>query len=303
MSGSEVEQNHQPSHEQDAGPTTAKSEKVDWNDYARIAAGARFRQLSAEMGLPATTAVVEAAELDRAMAENKGEVEVLDVACGPGEPSLSIAKRLGARGRVTGVDMAEASLKVARERAAEAGLTNISFQLGDVHKMDFADNRFDRVTSRLGVMFFDDPVKALSEVRRVLKPRGKVTLLAWGPMEQPYFDMKVGTILRMHPELQVPETAKKLFRFAEQGSLAAVLDQAGFRVINENHCRLPWNWGGTPEELWELFRAVVVPFRPLLEQVENDRAVVDAVLAKYKERWDGRRVRMDAEMVLATGWK
>ena len=91
----------------------------------------------------------------------------------------------------------QAPLEVARARARQRGLDNVEYLQGDVHALPFADGSFDRVTSRLGVMFFADLAKALGELHRVLKPGGKIALLAWGAIEQPYFESTIGTVRRL----------------------------------------------------------------------------------------------------------
>lgn len=164
-----------------------------WDSFARLNAGDRFKKQSAEMGTAVTEAIVEAAAVTPG-------IRALDVACGSGEPAISIATLLKGSGQVVGLDMAAGPLEVARERARKRGLDNVEFVQGDVHALQFEDESFDRVTSRLGVMFFADLRKALGELHRVLKPGGRVALLAWGAMEQPYFDATIGTVLRMHRE-------------------------------------------------------------------------------------------------------
>jgi SAM-dependent methyltransferase len=169
--------------------------------------------------------------------------------------------------------------------------------------MPFEDASFDRVTSRLGVMFFADLAKALSEIRRVLKPGGQVALLAWGAMEQPYFESTIGTVRRLRPELEVPATARLMFKFGVPGTLGSALRAAGFVEVHEQVQRLRWDWHGSAEEMWDYFRSITVPFRALLEKVEGDAEVQRAVLAALRERFDGEWVRFDAEMVVATGVK
>ena len=195
---------------------------------------------------------------------------VLDVACGSGEPSISIAALLKGSGQVVGVDMAEAPLEVARERARQRGLQNVEYLQADVHALPFADQSFDRVTSRLGVMFFDDLAGALGEMHRVLKPGGQVALLTWGAMEQPYFESTIGTVRRVRPELEIPAAARAMFKFGVPGTLAAALGEAGFGKIDEGVRGLRWDWHGSPEEMWDYFRSITVPFRALLEKVEGD---------------------------------
>ena len=264
-----------------------------WDSFARLNAGERFKKQSAEMGAAVTEAIVEEAQVAPGM-------HVLDIACGSGEPSISIAVLLKGTGRVVGVDLATAPLEVARERARKRGLTNAEFQQADVHALPFADESFDRVTSRLGVMFFGDLAKSLSEMRRVLKPGGRVSLLAWGVLEQPYFDATIGTILREKPELEVPASGRAMFKFGEPGTLSAAFRAAGLKLVEERVRELKWDWHGTPEEMWDYFRGVTVPFRGLLEKVDGDAAVDAAVLTALRERYDGEWVRFEAQMVVAS---
>ena len=268
-----------------------------WDSFARLSAGDRFRAQSAEMGTAATQAIVEAARIVPGQS-------VLDVACGSGEPAISIAELLRSstpeRGSVIGLDTAAAALEMARERAQARGLDNLKFLQGDVHSLPFADASFDRVTSRMGVMFFRDLLTALREMRRVLKPAGRLTLLTWGPMKQPYFETTIGTLRRLRPELEIPPEARAMFKFGEAGTLSRVLREAGFESVHEELRRLPWDWRGSPEELWEYFRGVTVPFRPLLQKAEADVEASGAVMAALQGRFDGEYVRFEAQMVLAT---
>jgi ubiquinone/menaquinone biosynthesis C-methylase UbiE len=267
-----------------------------WDSFARLNAGERFKRQSAEMGSEVTEALVQEARVVPGMS-------VLDVACGAGEPAISIALRLGGTGEVVGIDTAAGPLEVARERARVRSLKNIDFLKADVHQLPFPNASFDRVTSRLGVMFFGDLLLALHEVSRVLKPGGRVALLTWGPMEQPYFDMTIGTIRRMRPELTIPDTAQKMFRYGTPRTLEKLMRIAGFLKCQDRVHSLGWDWHGTPEELWDYFRSVTVPFRELLDKVEGDEEVDAAVISALRERYDGEYVRIKANMVIATAEK
>jgi hypothetical protein len=70
--------------------------------------------------------------------------------------------------------------------------------------------------------------------------------------------------------------------------------------VDEQVQRIPWDWHGTPEEMWDYFRGVTVPFHPMLHEVEGDGEVEQAVLGALGARFDGEWVRIEAEMVVAT---
>jgi ubiquinone/menaquinone biosynthesis C-methylase UbiE len=126
---------------------TALQENADWNSFGRANASQKWRRQSAAMGNDMTRAIVAAAQVQPGM-------RVLDIACGAGEPAISIAQLLAGSGDVVGIDISPSPLKIAAERATQRGLPNITFQQADAHELPFPDNSFDRITSRLGVMFF-----------------------------------------------------------------------------------------------------------------------------------------------------
>jgi hypothetical protein len=78
---------------------------------------------------------------------------------------------------------------------------------------------------------------------------------------------------------------------------------AGFGTIEENFTRVPWNWPGTPEDLWAYFQEVTIPFKPLFEAIPSDRRPeVDArVLEALRARYQDREVKFDAEILIASG--
>lgn len=247
------------------------------------------------MGRYMTEAIVAEAKVEPGM-------RVVDVACGTGEPAISLALLLEGTGLVLGSDISSQPLKVAEQRARDRGLRNTGFQQADVHHLPLADGCFDRVTCRLGVMFFSDVALALSEMRRILKPSGRVTLLAWGPMQQPYFDSTIGVILRTVPGSALPASGQQMFRFGEPGILASALKEGGFLSIEEQFSVLPWSWPGTPEEVWEYFQEVTVPFRPLIDSIPDHlRAMVNAeVLAAIRHFYDGTQVNFTANICLVS---
>jgi len=274
-----------------------RANTTDWNSFGRANASQRWRRQSAAMGNDMTRAIVAAAQVGSGM-------RVLDIACGTGEPAISLAAVLVGDGDVVGVDISPAPLKIAEERAIQRGLSNVTFRQADAHELPFPDNSFDCITSRLGIMFFSDLPRALSEMRRVLKPSGRAILLVWGPMDQPYFQT-IGAILRMLPEASVPESGRKMFALGNKGVLTQVLRQAGFSEVKEELVTVPWTWMGTPKEVWEYFQDVAVPFASFIQSIPDDRRdEIDAeVLKAISQYYDGTSIKFTATVNIAVAVK
>ncbi|AZM45662.1 class I SAM-dependent methyltransferase [Streptomyces sp. WAC 06738] len=111
---------------------------------------------------------------------------VLDVGCGCGQ-TTRVAAALAAEGSALGVDLSAAMLAQARARAAEEGVGNVRFEQADAQVHDFAGGAYDVAISRHGVMFFADPVAAFANVRRALRPAGRLAFVCWrAPEESEY---------------------------------------------------------------------------------------------------------------------
>ena len=274
------------------------TDTADWNSFGRANASQKWRRQSAVMGNDMTQAIVEAAHVQPGM-------RLLDIACGTGEPAISLASLLDGEGEVVGVDISSAPLKIAEERAQQRGLSNAHFQQADAHHLPFAENSFDCITSRLGVMFFSDLPHALSEMRRVLKPEGKAILLVWGPFDQPYFRTTIGTVLRMLSGSTMPESGRKMFALADEGKLTQALRQAGFSQVKEELVTVPWTWMGTPAEVWEYFQDVAVPFASFLQSIPAARRpeIDVAVLKAINEYYDGTSIKFTATVNIAVAAK
>jgi len=250
------------------------------------------------MGQPVTDALVEYAQPAPGM-------RVLDLASGTGEPAISLALRVGVEGHVTALDLSADLLEIAAQRAQARGLNNLATQQADAHNLPFPADIFDLATSRFGVMFFRDPELALREVLRVLRPGARACLLAWGPFDQPYWQSTMGVVHRHVGGPLLQHGGPDPFRFAAPRSLSAILQNAGFRQVEEQAKTLPWTWPGSVEEVWEQAQAVAVPFRPMLERVPQEKwpqihAEVHAAVRRYS---DGESIAFGASVVLASGRK
>lgn len=106
--------------------------------------------------------------------------KVLDLACGTGLTTLAAADSVGPGGSVLGTDLSGQMVAVARQRATDQHLSNVTFKRMDAETLDFQDATFDVVLCSLGLMYVPDPQRALREWLRVLKPGGRVAIAVWG---------------------------------------------------------------------------------------------------------------------------
>ena len=268
----------------------------EWDDAQTVAAWRKWSHSNFEMLAGVTRALVEA------VGASPGQ-SILDLASGSGQPSLALAAATAPSGSVTATDMSAGMLAVAKENAERAGLTNMRFRQANAESLPFPDRTFDRVTCRFGAMFFADAVGAMRECHRVLLPGGRAAFAVWGNPEQPFFGMTAG-VLRRYVLLPKPEPgAPHVFRFAEPGSLAAVMREAGFRTVREERRQVPCERAGTPETFWQEFREVAAPFRPLIEALAPDRrAELDVeVLDTMRKYMQGDRMSFDADVNIAVG--
>ena len=157
---------------------------------------------------------------------------VLDVATGAGDPALTAARAVGPSGSVVGVDHAPQMLGMARQRAATAGLSNITFLEGNAQALDLPPQSFDAVLSRWGLMFVLPLGPALEGFRRVLRPGGYLAAAVWSaPQEVPIISASCAAVMGQLGRPLPPPDAPGPFNLADAGKLAQSLTDAGFRNV------------------------------------------------------------------------
>lgn len=273
--------------------------RAEWMDDVTAQGWRRWHDKSALFWKELTGAMIDLARLEPAH-------RVLDLASGTGDPALTLAGFLKGGGHIVLTDLAPQMIDIAREYAVRDGVTNASFETVDAHRLPYPDASFDRVTCRLGVMFFWNCQAALREVRRVLKPGGRAAFLAWGPRtENEYMRAALGPFKARRPLSDPPPDAPQPFRFSVPGSLSAELRAAGFSRVSEETRTLKLAWPGPPEELWRRLYEISAPMRPYFDSFpseERAEAIKEAVanLSKYSQ---GGEVVTKAPIVLAAGIK
>lgn len=272
------------------------SNAAPWSSSYRLVAAEKWRAKSAAMGSTLTHALVEYAQPQPGM-------QVLDLACGTGEPGISLAQCIGPAGHVMASDLSQELLDIASQRAVSKRLENFATEKADAHQLPFSDHQFDLATCRFGVMFFQDPDKALAELRRVLKPNARACFAVWGPFEQPYWQTTIKIVHRHVGGTLLESGGADPFCYSQAGSLSKRLRAAGFHDVDETMKNVAWTWPGEAAEVFEYVRSVSAPFRPLLERVPEAQwpeiqAEANAAIEQYRV---GDEIRFGADVIFVSG--
>jgi ubiquinone/menaquinone biosynthesis C-methylase UbiE len=249
------------------------------------------------------------APLTRALIEDGGIKTgqlVLDVAGGAGEPSLTIAGVVGPTGSVTCTDAVEAMVIAAQDQAHKRGIENIDFRQCVANSLPFPDDSFDVVVSRLGAMFFPDPLAALREMLRVTKPGGTLTFAVWYKSELNPYSYLVTQVLSRFVEVPAAEPdAPDAFRFAEAGKLAAILKEAGATDISERILKFQIEAPISVEEFWIMRSEISESLRTKLKKLtkEQSRQVAREVQDRVREFFPYQQMSFPAQMLVVTGKK
>jgi ubiquinone/menaquinone biosynthesis C-methylase UbiE len=152
---------------------------------------------------------------------------VLDVACGTGLISFEAARAVGPHGQAFGVDISGRMVEAARQRARERDTPNVGFERMDAEALDLPDAGFDVALCALGLMYVPDPLQALREMRRVLRPGGRLGVAVWGERSRCGW----AEVFRIVDAEVASEVCPLFFRLGRQDALAQLCADAKFGSI------------------------------------------------------------------------
>lgn len=176
---------------------------------------------------------------------------VLDIGCGFGDTTQQLAGLVGPEGLALGVDAAPRFIEAARAEAEQAAVANARLEVMDVERASFGE-RFDYAFSRMGTMFFANPVAALRNVREALVPGGHLVTVVWRAKEDNEWLYRAQVITERFvtkpEEYDEPTCGPGPFSMANADTTSGILLSAGFADVTLRRCDLPFKSGDDLDE-------------------------------------------------------
>ena len=214
---------------------------------------------------------------------------VLDVGCGFGDTAIKLAKLVGPTGEVVGIDCCDAFLEYARRDARTRGLANVTFVRGDAEVALPAD-QYDFVFARFGTMFFANPVAGLRNMRKALRPGGRMVHIVWrNRADNPWLSMAKDVVLRFLPPPgpDAQTCGPGPFSMSDEPTVRAMMTAAGYEEIQSRRVDAPVLVGNNVDDAIA-FQLAIGPagevFREAGELAEQKRGQIEAALAEAINR-------------------
>ena len=229
---------------------------------------------------------------------------VLDVGCGFGDTALRFSDVVGPDGKVVGVDCCDAFLEFARREADAAGAGNVSFLRRDA-EIELPENEFDFVFARFGTMFFADPVAGLRNMRKALRPGGRMVHIVWRARnDNPWLSIARDIVARFLPEAgrNALSCGPGPFAMADETEVRRMMQVAGYRDIRFKRVDAPVLVGNSVRDAID-FQLAVGPagevYRQAGEMGVAKREQIEAALAKAISR---QKKRLDGIVMDSSSW-
>jgi ubiquinone/menaquinone biosynthesis C-methylase UbiE len=240
--------------------------------------------------------------LVRRVRPRKGE-RFLDMACGPGEPAITIAKRVGIGGCVVGVDLSEKMISLAKRQARESKVSTADFRVMNCEKLKLSDASFDAVVSAYGFQIFTNPGRAAREAFRVVKPGGRLACCIWSTAERvPYIDAIIGPMLD-HAEPDENGYIPTPYEIGGEGEMAQFLEESGFVRAEESRVSHDFRFRDAEEYLDVILRGTPIGHSLSEETRKVQREVLKATRANLLAWTDADGITIPGECVFVTAHK
>ena len=186
----------------------------------------------------------------------KKDDKVLDIGCGGGQTTFEVSEMVGENGYVLGADISKILLDLAKSKYAST--KNLEFKYCDVQNYKFRENSFNKVISRFGVMFFENPVEAFKNIYNSLQEGGSLNFVCWtNVMENEFFTVATNIIIR-HLNKDFPEITRSPgpLAFSEEKYINEILSNSGFKNIKVEKVYSLITTNDSPEKNGELLLSI-----------------------------------------------
>jgi len=258
---------------------------VDMNEYWNGEGGQkwiRFQDRTDVNLIPFGIKAMDAAAL------SIGE-KVIDIGCGCGDTSFEMARRIGPGGHVKGVDISMPILERAKARSKISEKSeereNIIFVNADAQTHNFNLAEFDVVFSRFGVMFFDDPIDAFSNIRKALKPDGRLSFICWQEaINNEWISLPLSVVAKYLPLPEPPGSEEPgPLSFGDINRVHHILSSAGYSDVAVKGFYTPFNIGGDLDEAVS-FLMQLGPAAGVISQPDVDDSIRHCIADELRKK-------------------
>jgi len=229
---------------------------------------------------------------------------VLDVGCGFGDTVIKLARLVGPRGEVVGIDCCDAFLEAAARDVKAAGVSNVTLMRGDA-EIALPEGQFDFVFARFGTMFFANPVAGLRNMRKALRPGGRMVHIVWRDRaDNPWLSMAKDVVLEYLPApgADAQTCGPGPFSMADETMVAGMMRSAGYENVEFLRVDAPVLIGNDVEDAIA-FQLAIGPagevYREAGAEAEEKRPEIVAALAEAIAR---QKIEADGIVMDSSSW-
>lgn len=225
--------------------------------------------------------------------------KVIDIACGTGLISFPALEKVGANGFVLATDISDRMVDICTERAREKNISNIQFRRMDAEQLDVASEEYDVALCALGLMYVPDPVNAMKEMFRVLKPGGRAVAAVWGHRHHCGW----AEIFEIVDRRVATEVCPMFFYLGNSDVLKRTFEAAGFSNVNFERLNTTLNYDSDEEAYGAAFAGgpVALAYHKFSDEVKNQVHI--EYLDSIKSFQRGKGYAVPGEFVVAVGYK